>query len=371
MVCNENHMVYKKELIFIVIVKIFFTLFAVYVYNEFSHLADSERYLNAVVSLNNLLDRTQFVDNIFALLRYLIFSKLLVNILISIIFGLSFYCVFKDLLDFIDKRLLYILFLLPSFQIWTSVAGKEIIAVAGLLFFVKWVVNIQFGNENKILYLLIGLLFGILLRPHYGIAYLYLAFSVILLRNIKIANFSKGFYIATIAIFLVILSLVLAISIDSWCDKFLVVINIIKNYFLSSDTSYANRYYIQWGTVFDYFDNILWGVPVSIIGPTLNETINRVAYLPFFIEGVFGFVLMLYIFYRLYKVSNENSLYKKYFYFSFVPAMLIILMIHYPFGLFNPGAAIRYKQNITPLIYFYPLLVLACINKYRVKSSVE
>ncbi|HHH1477501.1 TPA: hypothetical protein ACPZHS_004306, partial [Yersinia enterocolitica] len=117
------------------------------------------------------------------------------------------FCVFKDLLDFIDKRLLYILFLLPSFQIWTSVAGKEIIAVAGLLFFVKWVVNIQFGRKNKIFYLFIGLLFGVLLRPHYGIAYLYLAFSVILLRNIKVANISKGCYVTTIAIFSMILTL--------------------------------------------------------------------------------------------------------------------------------------------------------------------
>ncbi|MFJ1227685.1 hypothetical protein AB8P62_21305 [Yersinia enterocolitica] len=364
-------MIYKKELIFIIIVKIFFTFFAVYIYNQFSHLADSERYLNAVVSLNNFLDRTQFVDNIFAFLRYLISSKLLVNVLISIIFGLSFFCVFKDLLDFIDKRLLYILFLLPSFQIWTSVAGKEIIAVAGLLFFVKWVVNIQFGRKNKIFYLFIGLLFGVLLRPHYGIAYLYLAFSVILLRNIKVANISKGCYVTTIAIFSMILTLILAITIDFWGDKFLVVINIIKNYFLSSDVSYANRNYIPWSTVLDYFNNILWGIPVSLIGPTLRETIDRIIYLPFFIEGVIGFSLMIYIFYRLYKISNEDIVYKKYFYFSFIPAMLIILLIHYPFGLFNPGAAIRYKQNITPLIYFYPLLVLACIKKSRIKSSFE
>lgn len=364
-------MIYKKDLIFIIIVKIFFTFFAVYIYNQFSHLADSERYLNAVVNWNNFLDRTQFVDNIFAILRYLLSIKLLVNVSISIIFGLSFFYVFKDLLDFIDKRLLYIFFLLPSFQIWTSIAGKEIIAIAGLLFFVKWVVNIQFGRKNRIFYLFIGLLFGILLRPHYGIAYLYLAFSVILLRNIKIANVSKGFYIITTAIFLMILALLLAITIDSWNDKFLVVINIIKNYFLSSDISYANRYYIQWGTVLDYFSNILWGVPISITGPTLRETIDRIVYLPFFIEGVVGFLLMIYIVYRLYKISNEFLLYKKYFYFSFIPAMLIILLIHYPFGIFNPGAAIRYKQNITPLIYFYPLLVLACINKLRIKSNIE
>ncbi|HHH2222277.1 TPA: hypothetical protein ACPY4Y_003873, partial [Yersinia enterocolitica] len=126
-----------------------------------------------------------------------------------------------------------------------------------------------------------------------------------------------------------------------------------------------------WSTVLDYFNNILWGIPVSLIGPTLRETIDRIIYLPFFIEGVIGFSLMIYIFYRLYKISNEDIVYKKYFYFSFIPAMLIILLIHYPFGLFNPGAAIRYKQNITPLIYFYPLLVLACIKKSRIKSSFE
>ncbi|HHB1471755.1 TPA: hypothetical protein ACOFFI_000304 [Yersinia enterocolitica] len=364
-------MIYKKEFIFIITVKICFTLFSVFIYSQFSQLSDSERYLNAVVSLNNILDRTQFVDNVFAILSYLIRSELLVNIIVSILFGLSFYCVFKDLFTFVDRRLLYILFLLPSFQIWTSIAGKEIIAVVGLLFFVKWVVNIQFGRKNKLSYLFIGVLFGVILRPHYGLAYLYLAFSGILLHKFRFANFSKGFYISIIIIFSVILALILAITIDFWNDKFLGILGVIENYFLSSDVAYANRYYIQWGTVSDYVENIFWGVPMSIIGPTLTETINRIAYAPFFIEGIIGFVMMIYIFYRLYKLSSENSVYKKYFYFSFVPAVFIILMIHYPFGLFNPGAAIRYKQNITPLIYFYPLLVLACMNESRMKSNIK
>lgn len=367
----ESNMIYKKELILVIIVKILFTLFAVFVYNHFSHLADSERYLNATMDLNNFLDRTQLVDNIFSLLRCLISSKLLVNIFISIIFGFSFYFVFKDLLNFIDKKLLYICFLLPSFQIWTSVAGKEIIAIAGLLFFVKWIVNIQFGRKNRIIYLLVGVFFGILLRPHYGIAYAYLASSIIILSNVKFANFSKWFYILLLAIMSIILALILAVTADLWSEKFLAVLVIIKNYFLSSDTAYANRYYIQWGGVADYFYNIAWGFWVSIIGPTLYETLNRIVYAPFFIEGIISLALMIYIFYRFYKVTEINVLYRKYFYIAFIPAVIIVLMIHYPFGVFNPGAAIRYKQNITPLIYFYPLLVLACINESKAKCYMR
>lgn len=84
-------MIYKKELTLILLVKVFFTFFAVFIYNHFSHLADSERYLNAVVDFNNFLDRTQFVDNIFAFLRYIMLDRLLVNIFISILFGFSFF----------------------------------------------------------------------------------------------------------------------------------------------------------------------------------------------------------------------------------------------------------------------------------------
>lgn len=87
-------MIYKKELTLILLVKVFFTFFAVFIYNHFSHLADSERYLNAVVDFNNFLDRTQFVDNIFAFLRYIMLDRLLVNIFISILFGFSFFFFF-------------------------------------------------------------------------------------------------------------------------------------------------------------------------------------------------------------------------------------------------------------------------------------
>lgn len=364
-------MIYKNDITIIMVVKVFFTFFSVFIYSEFSYLADSERYLNATMDLNNFLNRTQLVDNIFSLLRYLISSKLLVNIFISIVFGFSFYFVFKDLLDFIDRKLLYICFLLPSFQIWTSVAGKEIIAIAGLLFFVKWVVNIQFGRKNRITYLLVGVFFGILLRPHYGIAYAYLASSIIILSNVKFANFSKWFYILLLAIMSIILALILAVTVDSWSENFLAVLVIIKNYFLSSDAAYANRYYIQWGTIADYFNNILWGVWVSIVGPTFYETLSRIVYAPFFIEGIVSLMLMLYIYYRFYKMTEINLFYRKYFYIAFIPAVIVILMIHYPFGIFNPGAAIRYKQNITPLIYFYPLLVLACINESKAKCYMR
>lgn len=362
-------MAYKKEFVFIIIVKVFFSLFAFFIYNHFSHLADSERYLNATVNLSNFLDRTQFVDNIFSILIFFISSKFLTNIFISIVFGISFYCVFKDLLEFIDRKLLYICFLLPSFQIWTSVAGKEILAVAGLLFFIKWIVNIQFGRRNSASYLLLGVVFGLILRPHYGIAYFYLAISVIFLSRIKLPFLSKWIYIFSLLIVSIILALILSITIDMWSDQFLIIIDIIKNYFISSETSYANRYYIQWGTITDYFNNIVWGSWVSIVGPTLNESMNRIIYMPFFIEGVFSFILMLFFLFRYYLITEKELFYRKFFYSSFIPALIIILMIHYPFGVFNPGAAIRYKQNITPLIYFYPLLVLACINESIAKKK--
>ncbi|HEI6963944.1 TPA: hypothetical protein SK282_000529 [Yersinia enterocolitica] len=362
-------MAYKKEFVFIIIVKVFFSLFAFFIYNHFSHLADSERYLNATVNLSNFLDRTQFVDNIFSILIFFISSKFLTNIFISIVFGISFYCVFKDLLEFIDRKLLYICFLLPSFQIWTSVAGKEILAIAGLLFLIKWIVNIQFGRRNSASYLLLGVVFGLILRPHYGIAYCYLAISVIILSKVKLPFFSKWVYIFSLLIASVILALILSVTVDMWSDQFLIIIDIIKNYFLSSETSYANRHYIQWGTITDYFNNIVWGSWVSIVGPTFNESMNRIIYIPFFIEGVFSFILMLFFLFRYYSITEKERFYRKFFYLSFIPALIIILMIHYPFGVFNPGAAIRYKQNITPLIYFYPLLVLACINESIAKKK--
>ncbi|EPE4836715.1 hypothetical protein ACSIZT_002074 [Yersinia enterocolitica] len=352
----------KKELFIILLVKIAFTLLTFYFLQKMSNFSDTERYLNSHLSFNNILDRTTITENLFSLLMSIFVEKLAVNLFVSISFGFILYLVFKDRFEYVDKKLFWLVFLLPNFQIWTGIAGKEILAISGYLLLIRWIVDFQLNRKCNILYLLIGLGMGVLLRPHYGIAYLVLLFSSIFLVRVKIRNFSNITYYLIIIFVIAFTSILLYFTNSIWGKYFLSAMLTIKSYFTYPEAN-SSRYWIVWAQLSDYFYNMYWGLFYSIVGPTLTEAINRVIFIPVFIEGIIGFLLIFIIFYKLKTSVKHYPPYANLFYFSFVPSFIIILLINYPFCIFNPGSAVRYKQNITPLIYIYPLLILSYIKE--------
>lgn len=331
-----------------------------YIYQQFSQLGDTERYLSATLNTDDFFDRTRFTDNVFSVLMLIFSYKIVVNVFIACVFSLVFLSVLKDIFYSKYNKLAWLIFFLPSFQIWTSVAGKEVLAIMGFLLVIKYVVYLQLNIKCNIFYLIVGVSLGILLRPHYGVAYVYLLISTIIISRLKIGNISIGIYFSVLSLLSIISFICISISVDLWSPYFTEAMKVIRSYFIITDAK-ASRYNIEWGGA-DYLDNIYWGLAYSIIGPTLSEVINRTTYIPFFIDGIISFSLIIILVYKLYCSSRDFSFYRKFFFLSFLPSFVMILMIHYPFGIFNPGAAIRYKQNISPLIYFYPLLVLSYIE---------
>jgi hypothetical protein len=87
------------------------------------------------------------------------------------------------------------------------------------------------------------------------------------------------------------------------------------------------------------------------------ETINRPAFAPFFLEGLFSILLMIFVILNTLQLINVNNALRKVVVYGFLPAAVVAIIIHYPFGIFNPGSATRYKQALVPLLYLYPLLL--------------
>lgn len=357
----------KKELFIILLVKIAFTLLTFFVLQKMSNFSDTERYLNAHLSFNNILDRTTLTENLFSLLMFVFTEKLAVNLFISISFGFIIYLIFKDRFEYVDKKLFWVAFLLPNFQIWTGIAGKEVLAISGYLLLIRWIVDFQLNYKSNILYLLIGLGMGVLLRPHYGIAYLVLLFSSLFLVRIKVRTFSSITYYLIIIFTIVFTSILLYFTNSLWGKYFLSAMLTVKSYFAYPEAN-SSRYWIVWAQLSDYFYNMYWGLFYSIVGPTLTESINRTIFIPIFIEGIIGVLLIFILLYKLKTSVKHYPQYTNFFYFSFFPSFIIILLINYPFCIFNPGSAVRYKQNITPLIYIYPLLVLSYIKELSNKE---
>jgi hypothetical protein len=215
-----------------------------------------------------------------------------------------------------------------------------------------------------------GLSIAMLMRPHYALAYL-LLLSVTLLVVKATPHLrhraSVSHWIAGAICCGAFASGVLWATYGSWADSFLATMEKAQDYFFLYDAN-SNRYYIEWTNASDYFRDIWWGVPVSIIGPTFSESMDRVYFVPVFIEGVVSLSMIFYLAWKLLGFSTRYANLRPIVCFGFFPALAIALAAHYLLGVFNPGSAIRYKQSLAPLFYFYPLLLMAEVKRKAAMS---
>ena len=129
----------------------------------------------------------------------------------------------------------------------------------------------------------------------------------------------------------------------------------------------SNRYNIQWNTISDFLYNSLCGIPQGFICPTLAETFSKPIQFPVFLEGIVYLFILCYLFAKLLKLAYASNKLRVYILPYFFVA-LVIISASYPFCIFNPGSALQYKLALHPVLFFYPLLILAYA---RVNNSIR
>ena len=99
----------------------------------------------------------------------------------------------------------------------------------------------------------------------------------------------------------------------------------------------------------------------SIIGPFPSE-LHRIEFIPFFIEGL---TILLFPIFSIFYFRNKeiNNKYSELFKLSILPAIFIVFLIHAPFGILNPGSAIRWRVNFELLFYAYPAVLMLLSSK--------
>lgn len=362
-------------LLFIMLLKITVTLLTVYVYAKFSPFPDAERYLNANFnswSFSYLFNRTVFADYIFAFLKNFLIFHTAVHLFISVSLGGILWYVFKDDYEYVNKPLFYSCILLPHFLIWTGMVGKEALAIGGFLLFIKASVDLVVWNKLRIIPLLLGLFLGFIVRPHYAMAYFYLfiiSFVVVKSKTQLMGLFSTTRSLCLLGVVLGYIALLYNLLYPLLSDSLLKFMITTNRYCLSFTQSKGNRWDILWKATSDFFYNIPWGIPISIIGPTSNEALLKPIFLPVFIEGCIALALLLLCSYKLLRFATKHRCYSSVVIWGFLPALLFGLCLNYPFGIFNPGSAIRYKQSLVALIYFFPLLLMAAASRKLIVSK--
>jgi hypothetical protein len=343
----RSKLVFKSAWFYFFIIKILYMLLALFVYSNFTSLGDTPDYLSGRhfnVSLM-FIQSTNMIGTIGTF-----FSTILGTTLANIPFLiLSFYGIYYPIqkINLTNKQLYYLLGLLslPTFGIWTSICSKESVSVFFMGIIVGYIIDILKYKKVKIrLIHFVALYLLLLFKPQYMIAII----SIVLIIKIYQYNFLTA-YVKSFIFFMYIAvsSIALYISRDI-IDR---LSFILPQHFYASEGN-ATRDNIFIVEQYDIFLNAPYNMFLAFWGPTWSEVIQRPIHGLAFIESFFIVSLFIYFIYVFIKkiyitlkinITNLSII---------IISVFWLLFVHIPFGLFNYGSALRYREN------FYSFLVI-------------
>jgi hypothetical protein len=263
------------------------------------------------------------------------------------------------------RRWVLLLFLLlPSSLVWSSIVGKEALfyGATGVVIVIWTKYAVHKITYYDCVFLTATLLICALFRPHYVLAYGWLFYSTYTLKRF-VRNALK-ILIVSYLLFAIIFYFM------GW-DA------LIERGFGGIDPAARSSRFDTLGIIPGNYEGllkfktmILNGMIWGIIGPFPSELLSRPEFTPFFIEGLFIFLMPLLIIILAMRIELENK-YKFYnlFFLSLIPAILILLLIHSPFGILNPGSAIRWRVNFEQVFYLAPILLIFRFMDVKTKKN--
>ena len=340
-------------------IKISATIFTLYVFGLFTPLVDTQIYMDISSSMGGAPLRTQIVHTIASCFSY-ISNPLFTHLIFSLFSGIGIL-----ILSYVLKnRFILLLLIAPSALIWTSIVGKEAIFYsAGTLLLALWTIYIKDSNKKlnitNCLTILSLFLLCIVFRAHYTIPLIYIFSSTYILTK-----FEQGKLRASLIILLFFMMLLVIVYLYLGADKPYNLIlwgyEAIKSSGLSSRHEFFNidptQPYVTFNTSLIFKNSFF-----SIIGPFPSE-LHRIEFIPFFIEGL---TILLFPIFGIFYFGNKdiNNKYSGLFKLSILPAIFIVFLIHAPFGILNPGSAIRWRVNFELLFYAYPFVLMILSKK--------
>ncbi len=365
---NSHLSTYAKSLLLQLMATHFIgTIFAYTVYINVSSLGDGYQPeffdgFNSGVSAPTLL-----VHGIYAYLGVFLPGFLAPMALGQFVAVLTWYA-FRSIYSQINPKLFWACNLFPHFLVWSGSSSKEqIVIICGIIiinFAVKRIFSIGRLSFNTI-FILIPLFIIYFIRPNYFIIYFTVfltSFSYPFFHKLIKKRLSVGLWL-TLLTFTTLFMVIYLLNDAKFINEDVVIfMKKVEASFLSYDGG-SNRHDIEWSNINDFLYNAIWGLPQGFIGPTLIESINKPLQIPVFFEGLIFLCVLVYLFLKLFKLANKEKNMRIHL-LPYLFASLLIIFVSYPYLIFNPGSALRYKQSMHPILIFYPLLILAYARKY-------
>ncbi len=330
-------------------IKIVYMFFALNVYARFTQLGDTERYIDGPTfgSYNFWLNSTEMMD--FIAHGISIVSHPLISHFFFVL--LSFWGVYYPLkkMQVNQKELTVLLVFLsfPSFGVWTSIASKESVTVFFMGILLGLIIDLSRSNKiRNYLLILISFYLCLLFKPQYLVAVMSTLMFIFLARR-----FHMGCYWPIIIMQLFAVSSILLLYFTKdYIDQ--ASFMMVDHFSTESSSTRANDIWVE---RYDVFWNAPLGMMLAFWGPTPSEALSNVKHLMVFLESMVIFAAFIFFVLKIILASITKHTANFYSFGVFVTSFIWILFVHYPFGVLNPGSAIRYREGF----YAYLLLLFA------------
>ncbi len=366
-----------RLLILLMAIHIIGTIVAYAIYAKLASLGDGylpKDYLQAIElgKYGEGFSRSGMVHAIYFYIGNLL-PGFLTPLALGQIVAITTWHVFRNVYSQINRQLFWLCNLFPHFLIWSGSSSKEQIVIIFGIIVIGFVMKCLFLKHKLTIssLLLVGfsLTIILLIRPNYFLIYFTIFITSLfapMLNKIKIYKFSVGIWTFIFCLFTMLASL-FAYAFTSFFSKDVIdFMTRVKGHFLNLPGG-SNRTDIQWETISDFLYNALWGIPQGFIGPTLVESIMKPLQFPVFLEGLLYLFILCYLLAKLFKLAIFHNKIRVYI-LPYFFVMLVIIFVSYPYLMFNPGSALRYKQALHPILFFYPLLIIAYA---RITNSIR
>ena len=356
----------RDLLLRLMVVHVLGTLFAYIVYIKLASLGDGYTpgsFVGVREAYGNNLSSTVLVWGIYFLVGAIL-PGFLAPMFLGLVVAVLTWHAFRDVYTYIGRKLFWACNLLPHFLVWSGSSSKEQIVIICGIIVINFAAKRSFTTGKltiNLIFVFIALWFIFAIRPNYFVIYLTVFLTalfapwlpVIITKRLSIGVWVLALILATMAI-----TFSLSLNATFFSEDVVNFMKQVEQSFLAYDTAGSNRTYIQWDNISDFMYHSLWAIPQGFLGPTLLEVISKPLQLPAFLEGLVYLAIMCYLLVKLTQLAKSSGAIKVHI-LPYMFVGFVIIFISYPYLMFNPGSALRYKQSLHPILIFYPLLILA------------
>ena len=253
--------------------------------------------------------------------------------------------------------LLILLCYFPSFNIWSSIAGKECLVVFGMGILCAELIKLYKNEPFKPTFLFFIALWLVMALKKPYIPFVLITFSYVVLRRcVKLP------YKWDVAL---LLALMAAVAVGMYLLRYQIdeYSFYAQDVFRVSARSTRDHVFIE---QFDIFRKMPYLMPLAFWGPTWAECTTSPLHLFSFIEsGVILLVAVVMLWGFPVAVVRQFRKYYQWFLLG-CNSVFLLLFVQYGQGIINPGAGIRYRTNI-----YLPVIAFVYIFAYLKEQKCE